>query len=181
MISLKSKETAALLTHLFLHEGDKLYVNEMARMFGADKRNLVKKLHYFAEEGLLSSEKNGKEIYYSLNKGFPLYQEYKKIVLKTHGIEKQLGQALRLVKGVEEAYLYGSYARDKMKVHSDIDLLVVGNANTMDLHKCISTVQEKISREINLVNMSVEEFKRKEKEGDGYISEFIKGEKIKLI
>ncbi|MFH1369114.1 MAG: nucleotidyltransferase domain-containing protein [Elusimicrobiota bacterium] len=181
MISLRSKETAVLLTHLFLHENDKLFVNEMARMFGVDKRNLVKKLRFFAEEGLLSSEKKGQEVYYSLNKSFPLYQEYKKIVLKTYGIEKQLSQALRAVKGVEEAYLYGSYARNKMKVHSDIDLLVVGNANTMDLHKSISAVQEKISREINLINMSAEEFRRKEKENDPFLTEFINGGKIKLL
>jgi predicted nucleotidyltransferase len=161
MISLRSKISQAVLNHFFLHEGEALYVNQMARRLSLDDGNLARKLRELEKEGILRSETKGKERYYSLNSEFPLLNEYKKIVLKTVGFEKLLRDELREIQGIQKAYLFGSYAQNKMDAVSDIDLLVVGDHDTVDLQRKISKLQQTVNREINVVSLSPAEYQRR--------------------
>jgi len=56
MISLRSEITRKLLNYFFLNPEASLYVNELARKLGLDKRNLVKKMKELEKEGLLKNE-----------------------------------------------------------------------------------------------------------------------------
>jgi len=163
LLSLRSKITQKLLGHFFMHEGVSLYVNEMCRRFGADRGNLVKKLKELEEEGLLKSEWRGNQRYYFLNSSFPLLKEYKSIILKTVGFEQALKKTLQEVAGVQKAILFGSYAQDKMDLSSDIDLLVIGVHDTLELQKKISQFQKSVDREINVISMGTTEYNRKQK------------------
>src|SRR3989338_4756431 len=109
MISLKSEITQKVLNYFFLNPQENLYVNELTRKLSLDKRNLVKKIRELEREGLLISRQRGNLKLYSVNNKFPLYQEYKNIVLKTLGFEEKLKNILRDVPGIEQAYIYGSY------------------------------------------------------------------------
>ncbi|OGS46249.1 MAG: hypothetical protein A2539_02660 [Elusimicrobia bacterium RIFOXYD2_FULL_34_15] len=181
MISLNSKITKNILGYLFLHDTETLYVNEMIRKFNIDKRNTAKKLKELENEGILNSEKRGIEIYYSLNKQYPLFQEYKKIIFKTYGIEHQLKYCLQGVKGVKEAYIVGSYAKNQMDSSSDIDVLVIGNADTLELNKKISNLQKNINRELNIINIGKNELNKKKIAKDSFIENIFKNKKIRLI
>jgi len=181
MLLLSSKITKSLLSYYFLHEDGSLYVNEIVRRLGVDKRNLVKKLREFEKEGILASEQKGNQKYYSLNKKYPLYKEYKKIVMKTIGFEEKLRATLNDVKGINSAFIFGSYARDRMDSHSDIDLLVVGAQDTIPLQKQINKLQKEIDREINVISISQQEFDSRRKKKDPFISEIIRKEYLKII
>lgn len=163
MISLKSKITCAVLGDLFLHRHRSFYVNECARRLGLDSGNLTRKLKELETAGLLRSEARGKERYYSLNPSFPLLEEYRKIVLKTIGIEAQIRSALKDVSGIQRSFLFGSYAAGRMDEASDVDLVVIGNHRTLDLQRKIASVQKKLSREINLISISPKEYEKKKK------------------
>ncbi len=181
MIAIGSKVSKALLSHFFLHADDKLYINEIAGKFSLDKRNLVKKLKEYEKEGLFKSEKMGNQVYYSLNKKYPLYNEYRKIILKTVGIENNLREILKGQKGINEVYIFGSYAADKMDSSSDIDLLVIGAIGTVELHKMMSGLQKSINREINVVNMTEKEYREKKSGNDPFLKNVFKCKKIKII
>jgi predicted nucleotidyltransferase len=161
MINFRSKIAREIMNYLFLHEGTSLYVNEMSRRFGVDRGNLVRKLKELEKEGILKSEWKGNQRYYSLNPSFPLINEYKKIIFKTSGLEHGLKKVLEDVKGVKKAVLFGSYAADKMDLSSDIDVLVIGEHDTLDLQKKISQFQKSIDREINVINMGTKEYDKK--------------------
>jgi len=166
MISLRSEITRKLLNYFFINPQENLYVNELSRKLDLDKRNLVKKL---------------KEKLYSINKDYPLYEEYKKIILKTIGVEDKLRRILTEIEGIKEAYIYGSYAQNKMDIHSDIDLLVIGDYKISLLQKNLSKLQREIDREINSVSMDELEFKKRVKKRDPFISEVLKNKHIQLI
>ena len=180
MIGLRSKVTQRVLGYFMLHEGAELYVNEMARRLSLDQGNLDRKLKELEKEGILKSELRGKERYYSLNPSFPLLKEYKKIILKTVGLEHLLKEALQTVRGLRRAYLFGSYAKDRMDLASDIDLLAIGNHNTLDLQKKISEIQKSLGREINVVQMSRAEYEKKQK-SDPFLKSIQQGEKIQIL
>lgn len=179
MLNLSSKITKKLLGFFFLHEDESLYFNEIVRRLGEDKRNLAKKVKEFESLGLLKCETKGNLKIYTINKKFSLYKEYKKIVQQTAGIENELKDLLSKVRGIEEAFIFGSYAENKMDGLSDIDVMVIGEHNTIDLHKALSGVQKKIDREINVMSMSSEEAGKKRK--DPFLSKVMQGKRIYLI
>lgn len=179
MLTLSSKITKKLLGYFFLHEDESLYFNEIVRRLDEDKRNLAKKINEFELMGLLTVEPKGNLKLYSVNKKFPLYKEYKKIVLKTSGIETELKKSLLKVKGVKEAFIFGSYAENTMDSLSDIDVMVIGEHSTIGLHKALSQIQKTIEREINVTSMSQKEYRAKRK--DPFISKVLKGKRIILI
>jgi len=180
MISLKSKVTGKVLNYFFLNSGSSLYVNELSEKLSLDKRNLVKKLKELENEGLLKSESRGNLKLYSGNEKYPLYNEYKRIILKTLGFEKKLTDLLKDLKDIKTVYIYGSYAEDRLSVHSDIDLLVVGNHKIVSLQKKINSLQKEIDREINIVNMDESDFNKRKKTGDPFLMGILKNKHIEI-
>lgn len=181
MIPLRSELTKALLNYFFINPHEELYINELSRKLNLDKRNLVKKLKELEKEGILKSQIRGNLKLYSVNTNYPLYEEYKKIVLKTTGIEYKLRKIFKEESGVKEAYIYGSYAKNTMDIHSDIDLLIIGNHKILSLQKKLSTLQREIDREINSVSMDELEYKKRIKNKDPFILGVIRGEHIRVI
>lgn len=181
MISLRSEITRKLLNYFFINPQENLYVNELSRKLDLDKRNLVKKLKELEKNGIVKSQIRGNIKLYSINKDYPLYEEYKKIILKTIGVEDKLRRILTEVEGIKEAFIYGSYAQNKMDIHSDIDLLVIGDHKISLLQKNLSKLQREIDREINSVSMDELEFKKRVKKREPFISEVLKNKHIQLI
>lgn len=181
MISLRSNITAKLLSFFFLNPHESLYVNEIAEKLSLDKRNLVKKLRELEKEGILSTLSRGNLKFYSINRGYPLYKEYRSMILKTLGLEAKLKKILCEIQGIEKAYIYGSYAKDTMDAHSDIDLLVIGRHDSIALQRRISKIQREAGREINVVNMDAKEFERRKKKRDPFLSNILANKRIELL
>jgi predicted nucleotidyltransferase len=163
LISLRSKITQRVLGYFMLHETAQIYVNEMARRLDLDPGNLTRKLKELEEEGILKSDLRGKQRYYALNTTHPLFKEYKRIILKTVGLEHLLKEALLKVPGIQTACLFGSYARNRMDSASDIDLLIVGTHDTVEVQRKIASIQKSVDREINVVSMSPREYRNPKK------------------
>jgi predicted nucleotidyltransferase len=181
MISLKSELTKALLNYFFINPHEELYINELSRKLDLDKRNLVKKLKELEKDGILKSQTRGNLKLYSINESYPLYEEFKKIILKTIGVEDKLRRILKEVDGIRDAYIYGSYAKNKMDIHSDIDLLIIGDHEVMLLQRKLNNLQKEIDREINSVNMDEREYKKRIRTEDPFILEVLKEKHIKII
>lgn len=141
---------------------------------------MTRKLRELELEGILKSETRGRERYYSLNRSYPLLDEYRRIVLKTVGVESSLKALLNGVPGVKKAYIYGSYAVDSMDSRSDIDVLVVGEHRMLDLQAKIAQVQKKLSREVNVTSLSSKEYETKKKENP-FIRKIENGPKVILV
>jgi predicted nucleotidyltransferase len=180
MISLRSKNTKAILGYMFLHEDAELYVNEMARKFSLDDGNLSRKLKELEREGILKCRERGHERYYSLNRNYSLLKEYKGIVLKTVGLEQKLRDGLAKISGIEQAFIFGSYAGGTMDAASDVDLLVVGGHDTLALQKAVAATQKEIDREINVISLDSREYTEKLKK-DPFLRSLAKKKKVRIV
>ncbi|OGS20507.1 MAG: hypothetical protein A2252_01080 [Elusimicrobia bacterium RIFOXYA2_FULL_39_19] len=180
MISLRSAITKKLLNYFFINPKEELYINEISKLLGLDKRNLVKKIRELETEGILTVKPKGNLKLYSINEKYHLYKEYKVIFLKTLGLEDKLKNILNKINGIKTALLFGSYVKNTMDTNSDIDLLVVGEHSILELQKQISIVQKQINREINTVNISSTEYDGRIKKNDPFITGIMKGDHIKL-
>lgn len=181
MFGFKSKVTQALLKFLFLHENEDFYVNELARILELDRGNLIKKLKEFEQIGLLQSEFRGHQKYFRLDEKCPLYKEYRSIVRKTFGLESELTNLLKKIKGVQRAWLFGSYARNQMDAFSDVDLLVVGTQSTIGFYEKLSTLQKKLGRHMNAVIMNPKEFDKKTNAKDPFLRDVFNKPTIKIL
>ena len=181
MISLRSKVAIKILDYYFLNPDRQHYINELARILELDPKNTETKLKEFEKNGLFKSEFRGKERYFFLAKDSPLLEHYRQIFFKTYGIERRLKDMLRNIKGLKEAYIFGSYAADKMDPSSDIDILAVGSHSVLELQRLIVKMQKDTAREFNVKNLSQEEFEAKKKNKDPFINSILKTKTIKLI
>jgi len=181
MISLRSKVAVKLLDYYFLNPDSQHYINELARILELDPKNTETKLKEFEKTGLFKSEFRGKERYFFLAKDSPVLEHYSQIFLKTYGIEKRLQDTLRGIKGLKEAYIFGSYANNKMDSSSDIDILAVGSHSVLELQRPIAKLQKDTGREFNVTNMSPKEFALKKKDKGHFISRVFKGKTIRIV
>ncbi|MFH1459346.1 MAG: nucleotidyltransferase domain-containing protein [Candidatus Omnitrophota bacterium] len=181
MISLRSKVTIKLLDYYFLNPEAQVYINELARILELDPKNTETKLKEMEKEGLFKSEFRGKQRYFFLAKDNPVLKHYRQIFLKTYGIEKRLKDALSGIKGLREAYLFGSYASNKMDSSSDIDLLAIGTHSVLELQRVATKWQKDTGREFNVTNLNSQEFAAKKKDKNHFINSVFKTKTIRLI
>lgn len=181
MISLRSQITIKILDYYFLNPEAEAYINELARILGVDPKNTETKLKELEKEGLLKSEFRGKQRYFFLAKNNPILKHYRQIFLRTYGIERRLKDALKDIKGVREAYLFGSYASNKMDSSSDIDLLAIGTHSVLGLQRALAKLQKETGREFNVTNLSEKEFDKKKTDKSSFINSVLKTKTIRLV
>lgn len=181
MFNLKSKITEKLFGYYFLNSAARHYLNELAKILEVDPGNLDRKLKELEKEGIFFSKKEGNLRYYFLNKNYQLLSELKKLYNIKYGLEKKLASRLKGIKGLEEAYIFGSYAKDKFAAESDIDILLIGGHSSLEAVKIISEMEKEYRREFNIVDMAREEFKKRKKNRDEFIKNIFAGKIIKII
>jgi predicted nucleotidyltransferase len=181
MINLNSNLIIKILGYCFINSNEEFYGRQLAKIFEVDPGNLSKKLDELAKEGFLSSSVEGRQKYFILNKDYPLLAETKKIYESKCSIALVLKDSLNKINNLKEAYLFGSYLKDSFNRESDIDLLLVGDHNTLEARRKILPLQKKLGREINIIDFSSQEFKEKKSQSDDFLNNIFSGQHLKLI
>ena len=147
---------------LFVYNQEKeFYLSEIARQVKTSAGTAQRELNRLRRMDFISFKKRGNLSLYRLNRTFSLLTEIEAIIRKTVGIEVMLGDELRKVKGVTFAFIFGSYAKGRMRSDSDIDLYVVGRPDEDDVYRAVKSVEDAVGREINYHIASEVEFARK--------------------
>jgi predicted nucleotidyltransferase len=175
-------KTRAALLNLFLTNPERsFYMQEIGRILGKKPGTFQRAINHMVSEGMLISEYKANARFFKANKKCPIYKELKSIVFKTVGVQGSIREALKEIGNVKFAFIYGSYAKAKETYFSDIDLLVIGNADEDTLIKELDSLEEKFQREINYKLYTFKEFKKEIEENEPFILEIIKDKKIMII
>ena len=177
----KSKARQAIFRLYFTNPEQRYYLRALERVLGTPVSILRKELVSLEQEGLFSSSKQGNLLYYSLNKEYPLYHEIKAIVFKTIGVQGAIAKCLFPLKGIETAFIYGSYAKNSSQAKSDVDLFIIGTPNEDTLIENIHGLEKELQREINYSIYSRSDFDNKKKKKDPFIVDVLKNKKIFLV
>ena len=165
-----SKIRIKLLDIFLSHPDARFYIRELERKIDEEAKNISRELQNLENLGLLISEKKGNQKYYSVKEDFFLYPELKRIIFKTTGVLGLLKEAVARLKGIEAAFMYGSYATGKETESSDIDLIIIGKPDLTELNEMISRLEDKLNREINYMCFDREEYEERKKTKDAFIS-----------
>jgi predicted nucleotidyltransferase len=83
--------------------------------------------------------------------------------------------------GIEEAFLYGSYARGDERATSDLDLMIVGSVDQEALSEQITNAERDLGRDVNPTTYDRDELERLRREGDLFVESVWRGPRIQLL
>jgi len=178
---LRSKITAEVLRYFFLNPSKRHYINELSGILNVDVGNLFRKLRELEKEGALVSEKRGNQKYYGLNKKYPLLKELKRIYEAKYGIVETFKKELEKIDGIKEAYIFGSYAKGNWQADSDLDILLIGDHSSLEAKRKILPLTKTINREINIIDITPKEFKKRQQKRDDFVRNVFSGKIIKIL
>ncbi len=172
-----TKNQSLILELFFSDPNKKYYLREIGKILGKEPGVFQKDINKLVDGGILFSEFIANSRFFELNKGYSLYEELKSVFFKTVGVEGSLRDILRKIKGINVAFIFGSFAKNKEDSLSDVDLMIIGKPDDDLLIGEISKLEKKINREINYHIFSKEEISRK----DSFMIGILGGPKIFLI
>jgi predicted nucleotidyltransferase len=181
LTKLFSSTRAELLGLFFNNPDDRFYLREIARHIGKDAAGIKRELDNLVRIGLLAKEKRGVQKYYFANKNSPVFAEMKGLIFKTTGAQGAMKTSLSRLKGVQIAFIYGSYAKGSEKEDSNINLMVIGQANITELNDMVMSLEDKLKRDIDYLVFDEQEYRKRKESKDPFIRELLKGKKIFLV
>ncbi len=181
MLDLRSKARQRLLAYYFTNPTARRHLRDLAQRLSIDPSNLSKELARLESEGLFQSEVSGRQKYFRLNREYPLFDEVRRIVAKTIGAVPLIAQALNKTDGIDEAYLYGSFARNQQDSASDIDVLVIGTPREQALAQAVQKLERQLGREINYTVLSPKEFVHRRARKDAFLENVWHNRHIPLV
>jgi uncharacterized protein len=177
---LSSRARAEIFRLLFSGTGEELHVREIERRSGLNDSTLRQELRKLVRLDLVQSRRDSNRVYYRAKTESPLYPEIRNLVLKTSGLSDVLKSALK-DKRIHVAFVFGSIARGEEKAGSDVDLMVIGQLGLRDLSRLLSGIEEKIGREVNPHVLREEEFRKRIRAKEHFVSSVMETPKIFII
>jgi predicted nucleotidyltransferase len=181
MIDLRSKARQRLLAYYFANPTARLHLRDLAQRLSIDPSNLSKELGRLEREGLFRAEVSGRQKYFQLDREYPLFAEVRGIVSKTIGARSLIAQSLKEIEGIEEAYLYGSFASNQQDAASDIDVLVIGNPPDKVLAEAMRKIERHLGREVNYTVLTRKEFDSRRARRDAFLENVWHNKRVSLI
>jgi len=154
---ISSKTRIKLLVRFFFNPGTRAYLRELAKEFQVSTNAVREELNQLTNTKLLTSEKNGRSVYYKANDSHPLFPELRSMVTKVMGLDQVMDSIITRLGHLEQAWLIDDYAEGKDT--GIIDLVLVGNIDQYHLNDLTRKTERYIKRKIRTLALTREEFK----------------------
>lgn len=167
---------------LWMRPGQWIHLREVARLTGTAPGTLKKELDELCHVDLLLSQRIGNQVQFSTNTAHPVFPELQALIRKTVGLGDVLREGLApLAERIELAFVFGSMASATENANSDIDLLIVGEADFSEVINALYDAQTRLGREINPKLMSRAEWQDKRAAGNAFVLDVLAKPRLLLI
>lgn len=177
---LSSRARAGLFHLLFGLSRAEFHVRELARRSGLHEATVRQELRKLKALDLVKERRDSNRAYYRANYDHPLYSDIHGIVLKTSGLVDVLAEALK-AGDIRVAFVFGSVAHGTENAGSDVDLMIIGKVGLRKLTALLSGVSDQVGRQINPHVMTEEEYGKRLKSKDHFVTHVLKGPKIYIV
>jgi DNA-binding transcriptional ArsR family regulator len=151
---LRSQVAGDLLALLYLHPDSEYSLTEVASAIHASVNAVHHEATRLAEAGLINDRKRGNLRLIRAVTDSLLTRPLTDLLAVTYGPLPVLAELLADIKGVAEAYIYGSWAAryrgEPGPVPVDVDVLVIGTAALDDLDDIAEQAQRTLRRPVNI-------------------------------
>jgi DNA-binding transcriptional ArsR family regulator len=161
---LRSPLVGELLAWLFLRPDESFSVTELAKRFASSQSTVSREADRLVASGLVREVRRGNLRLLQADTSTALARPLSELLALTYGPVPVLSELLGEADGVDEAYVYGSwaarYSGEPGPPPRDIDVIVVGDADEDDLFDVARTAEQKLGREVNIRVVDIEQWHR---------------------
>jgi predicted nucleotidyltransferase len=155
----RSEMQLHLLALLLLQPERSWTLQELAQALDAPASSVHRELGRAQRAGIIRRSAAARPHRFQAATEDPLYEPVAELLRRSVGVEQQLRVTLQR-SGVLAAVIYGSWAGGTRRPDSDIDVLVIGDADLRELRRCVRPIGKAAGRTIDLTVLSVDEFQR---------------------
>ncbi len=126
-------------------------LQELLRLADSGRGSAQKQVDRLIEAGVLKEDaRRGRQRSIRANMEFVLYPELVEIARKSFAVAEPLKEALLpFAEHISTAFVFGSVAKGTDSTRSDIDLIVIGDVQLLDLSEALHAVEHDLQRPIN--------------------------------
>jgi predicted nucleotidyltransferase len=178
--ALFTKTQQRVLAVLFGQPHRSFYANEIIGLAASGSGAVQRELARLEAAKLVTVQRIGNQKHYQANPVCPIFDELRRIVLKTFGVADVLRAVLQpLWTHIDVAFVYGSLARGTEHGASDIDLMIIGTlASHAQVLETLAPVQSQLGRVVNPTLYSPVEFVERIRDGKSFVMRVLEHPKI---
>ena len=168
---LRSRLQADLLTLVLLNPGKEWTLSELASRIQSTVSSAQREVARAERAGVITSRRVGNARLVTAARS-PLTGPLTELLLRSFGPRQVLAEELAGVAGIEDAYIFGSwaarYAGQQGRPPADIDVLVIGAPDRDSLDEAAQRASGRLDREVNVTIRSAQWWRAGE---DGFRAE----------
>lgn len=148
-----------LLTRLLLNPAAKVYLRGLEKDLGVSSNTVRLELNKLTEMHLIEVDEtgdHGTRKQYRVNKGHPLFDSLRGIIMKYVGIDQILEQVVQKLGQVDHVYLTGELAAGHTS--GFIDLVIVGDVDKAYLYRLVEKAESLVKQKIRVALFAPDEF-----------------------
>lgn len=151
----RSQQQAELLALLLGDSELELSLTDLAERTGIPHPSVYREVERAETAGLLMSRRVGRTRLVRANVESPYYDGLAEVLTRAFGVPAVLGDAVRGIDGIDEAYVFGSWAARHagergVRPVGDIDLLVLGAPDRDAVYDAVHIAERRLGREIQV-------------------------------
>jgi predicted nucleotidyltransferase len=139
-------------------------IAELARELDLDSGGLTREADRLERAGLIRSERIGRQRLLRPDTDSPYYGALHSLLLTAFGPAALIGPAVGRIEGVEEAYLFGSwaarYSGQEGRDPADVDVMVIGRPSRSAVASAARELSERIGREVEATIVSADRWRK---------------------
>jgi predicted nucleotidyltransferase len=137
--------------------------SEVIRLAGSGTGAVHRELGRLSASGLVTVTRIGNQKRYRANRGSPIFEELRGLIVKTVGLVGPLADALSpLASKIRTAFVFGSVAKSEDTSESDLDLMIIGDDLAYaEVYTALQDVEARLGRSIHPNVMSAGDWHRK--------------------
>ena len=170
-----------LLGQLFLYPEREQTIGDLEAATGVPQQTLSREVNRLIEAGLLEDRRMGRLHLVRPNRSSPYFPELAGLLLKAVGPVSVLSDLLTRVAGVQESYVFGSWARryhgEPGLTPGDIDVVVIGDPDVDEIYRACSEAGTILGQEVNPVVMTPAEW---DESRTGFVRQVRSGPLVKV-
>jgi predicted nucleotidyltransferase len=160
----RSEQQLHVLGHLFVHAGREWAISELGHAVGVPQATVSREVERLVRAGILADRHVGRSRLVRANENGPYFRELHALLLKAYGPRPILAELLEGVEGVDEAFIFGSWARrhagEPGPAPADVDVVVVGQPDVDEVYGVCSEAQRSLGIDVNPVVLTPDEWRR---------------------
>ncbi|MBM7785506.1 winged helix-turn-helix domain-containing protein [Tenggerimyces flavus] len=150
---LRSRHQADLLTMLLLHPGEEYAVTDLARQLNIPQSTVSGEVRRLSDAGILTVRAVGRSRLVRTDTRSPLVPPLTELVTLTYGPHTVIADEFGAMAGILQVIIFGSwaarYSGEHGQVPQDLDVLVVGTPDRLEMYESARRAEERLRRAVN--------------------------------